>query len=67
MQGARAYTYGEDYFLGDRITVQDKKIRVQISTEVTEVERAWDEESYTVTLTLGNAAPTITQLVRKKG
>lgn len=67
MQGVRAYTFGEDYFLGDRITVQDTDLNIQISTEVTEIEKAWDEQGYSVTLTLGNAAPTIKQLILKKG
>lgn len=66
MTGARAYTFGEDYFLGDRITVEDKDLKVQISTEVTEYEQTWDEQGYTVLLTLGNAAPTITELVKKR-
>lgn len=66
MTGERAYTYGEDYFLGDRITVQDKDLAIQISTEVTEVEQSWDENSYSVVLTLGNSAPTIKQLIKKR-
>lgn len=66
MTGARAYTYGEDYFLGDRITVQDLDLLIQISTDITEVEQTWDEESYSVALTLGDSAPTIKQLIRKR-
>lgn len=66
MQGSRAYTYGEDYFLGDRITVEDKDLLIQVSTEVTEVEQVWDDESYSVSLTLGTSAPTITQLVKRR-
>lgn len=66
MQGARAYTYGEDYFLGDRITVQDIDLKIEVSTEVTEVEQTWDEESYSVVLTLGDSAPTIKELIQKR-
>lgn len=66
MQGARAYTYGEDYFLGDRITVQDIDLKIEVSTEVTEVEQTWDEEGYSVTLTLGDSAPTIKELIQKR-
>lgn len=66
MQGARAYTYGIDYFLGDRITVEDTDLLIQISTEVSEVEQTWDDQSYSVILTLGNSAPTITQLVKRR-
>lgn len=63
--GIRAYTYGEDYFLGDRITVEDRELQVQVSTEITEVEHTWDSEGYSVILTLGTSAPTITQLVKR--
>lgn len=66
MTGARAYTYGEDYFLGDRITVQDFDLKIQMSTTVEEVEQTWDEDGYSVILTLGNDAPTIKQLVNKR-
>lgn len=65
MQGARAYTYGVDYFLGDRITVEDTDLMIRVSTEITEVEQAWDVDGYSVILTLGQSAPTITQLIRK--
>lgn len=65
MTGARAYTYGEDYFLGDRITVEDKELMIRVSTDITEVTQSWSDESYSVTVTLGDAAPTITQLVRR--
>lgn len=63
--GATAYTYGKDYFIGDRITVQDKELGVQISTEITESQESWDESEYSLTLTLGTAAPTITRLVKR--
>lgn len=65
-KGIRVYTYGEDYFLGDRITVEDRDLLIQVSTEVTEVEHAWDSDGYSVILTLGTSAPTITQLIRKR-
>lgn len=67
MHGTRAYTYGEDYFLGDRITIQDLDLQIQISTDVTEVEQTWDADGHSVYLTLGAAAPTIKQLVKKRG
>ena len=64
--GVRVYTYGEDYFLGDRVTFQDHDLRVQISTEITEALEAWDETGYGVHLVIGNAAPTITELAKRR-
>lgn len=65
-KGVRAYTYGEDYFLGDRITVEDEELRIRVSTEVTEVEHSWDSDGESVFLTLGTSAPTITQLIKRR-
>lgn len=67
MTGQRAYTYGEDYFLGDKITVVDEDIKISVSTIIEEVEQTWDEESYSVRLTLGQDAPTIKQLIKQGG
>lgn len=66
MYGARAYEYGVDYFIGDRITMQDKNLAVQISTEISEAQQTWDENGYSVSLVLGTSAPTITQLLKRK-
>lgn len=66
MYGARAYEYGVDYFLGDRVTMQDKNLEVQVSTEISEVKKTWDEGGYGVSLVLGTSAPTITQLLKRK-
>lgn len=65
MYGERAYEYGVDYFIGDRITMQDRKLSIQVSTEISEAQEIWDENGYSVALTLGTSAPTITQLIRK--
>lgn len=66
MYGARAYEYGVDYSIGDRITMQDKNLAVQISTEISEAQQTWDENGYSVSLVLGTSAPTITQLLKRK-
>lgn len=65
MEGARAYEYGKDWFLGDRVTVQDSDLQIQVSTDITEIERTWDEGGYSITATMGKSAPTIKQLIRK--
>lgn len=66
MYGARAYEYGVDYSIGDRITMQDKNLAIQISTEISEAQQTWDENGYSVSLVLGTSAPTITQLLKRK-
>ena len=66
MYGPRAYEYGVDYFLGDRITMQDPNLGIQVSTEISEVQQFWDENGYSLSLVLGTSAPTITQLLKRK-
>lgn len=66
MYGARAYEYGVDYFIGDRVTMQDKNLAIQVSTEISGVQQTWDEDGYSVALVLGTSAPTITQLLKRK-
>lgn len=66
MLGEKAYEIGVDYNLGDRITVVDNVLGIQLSTEVTELSESYDENEYTVDATFGTAAPTITKLIKQK-
>lgn len=46
------YTYKEDYFLGDTVTVINK-YGIAVDTQVLEVVEVWDEDGYTCTPTFG--------------
>lgn len=46
------YTYKQDYFLGDIVTVINKH-GVEVNTQVLEVVEVWDENGYTCTPTFG--------------
>lgn len=45
--------YGEDYFIGDIVTVQDNFINVYINTRITEVTEVQDENGYAVNVVFG--------------
>lgn len=60
-----SFAYGVDYTIGDRITIQDKNLGVQVSTEISSAEEVWDDRGHTLTISLGTSAPTITQLIRR--
>ena len=45
--------YGEDYFLGDIVTVQDNYIQKYINTRITEVTEVQDENGYAVNVVFG--------------
>lgn len=61
-----SFVFGTDYLLGDRITVKDTELGIQVSTDVTEAKETWDNTGYGLVLSLGTTAPTITQLIRRK-
>ena len=52
IEPGQMYTYKEDYFLGDIVTVISK-YGVQADTQVLEVVEVWDENGYTCTPTFG--------------
>jgi len=45
--------YGDDYFLGDIVTVQDNYIQKYINTRITEVTEVQDENGYSVNVVFG--------------
>lgn len=48
-----AWKYGQDYFLGDIVTVQDNLINKYIDSRITEVTEVQDENGYTVDVVFG--------------
>lgn len=47
------WKYGQDYFLGDIVTVQDNLINKYIDSRITEVTEVQDENGYTVDVVFG--------------
>lgn len=60
------YTYGEDYQLGDTITVIDDRLGVTVDAVVQGVSRSAVGEDQTLTLTLGYEQPTIYDILKRK-
>lgn len=61
------YVLGEDYQLGDTITVTDQRLGVTADATVQAVERSVSGNGETMTLTLGYGQPTIEKWLRKAG
>ena len=61
------YVLGEDYQLGDTITVIDERMGVTADAVVQAVERAVGEDGESMVLTLGYSQPTIYDMIRKAG
>lgn len=47
------WKYGQDYFLGDVVTVQDNLIRKYINSRITEVTEVQDENGYAIDIVFG--------------
>lgn len=62
--GETQYTFGEDYFVGDKITVQDLRLGIQVDAVVSEAEETF-EETYDLTLTVGFSNLTILQKITR--
>lgn len=60
------YVYGEDFFLGDTITVIDDRLGVTVDAVVQGVQRAVDKNGESLTFTLGYGQPTIYDILKRK-
>lgn len=61
------YRLGDDYRLGDTITVIDERIGVTADAVVQGVQRSVSEAGESMVLTLGYSQPTIYDVLRKAG
>ena len=60
--GDTQYTFGKDYFVGDKITMQDKRLGVQVDAIISEAEEDF-EDTYGLSLTVGFSNLTILQKI----
>lgn len=60
------YTLGEDYQLGDTITVIDEKLNVTVDAAVQGVTRSISRTGETMELTLGYGQPTAYDILKRK-
>lgn len=58
------YVFGVDYFKGDKVTVVDRQLMVQVSARITSVEEDFGEE-YSLILTFGYSYPTLLTKVKR--
>lgn len=60
--GETQYTFGKDYFVGDKITMQDTRLGVQADAVISKVEEDF-EDTYDLSLTVGFSNLTILQKI----
>lgn len=60
------YTYGEDYQLGDTITVTDERLGVSADAVVRGIQRSVSGGVESLELTLGYSQPTLADILKRK-
>ena len=60
------YVCGQDFFLGDTITVTDERLGVSVDAVVQAVQRTAGENGETLTLTMGYGPPTLGDILKRK-
>lgn len=58
--------YNEDYFLGDKVTIFDAELEIQLNAVITEVEHAFDSIGETIYITFGFGPLTLAQKLKAK-
>jgi hypothetical protein len=64
VQGTVQYQYGVDYRKGDWVTIQDRDLGITISAKITEAQKIYDNEGFTLNITFGYTQPTYNYLLR---
>lgn len=59
--------YGEDFFIGDLVTIQDKLLNIQLDARITEVEHAFTSTGEELYITFGFGPLTLSKKLKVKG
>lgn len=57
--------YKIDYNLGDKVTVIDRELGIQLNTRIVEIEEIYEETGNKINLTFGSNTPTIIDMIRR--
>lgn len=60
-----AFIYGQDWDLGDIVTVQDKKWGVTLNSRITEIKEIYEVNGFNLECVFGNSIPTIIDKIKK--
>lgn len=64
--GVTGYKYGVDFFLGDKVTVYDSRLKVRVNAVITEVMKTFDEDGERLDITFGYEQPTLANKLRRR-
>lgn len=66
LTGEEGYIFGQDYNLGDIVTLTDHALNIQVQARVKEHQLSEDDNGRTDTLVFGISVPTITALIKRR-
>lgn len=64
--GVTGYVFGVDFFLGDKVTVYDSRLKVRTNAVVTSVLTTYDEDGERMDITFGYEQPTLANKLRRR-
>lgn len=64
--GVTGYEYGVDFFLGDKVTVYDARLKVRINAIVTSVMTTYDEDGERLDIVFGYEQPTLANKLKRR-
>lgn len=64
--GVTGYEYGVDFFLGDKVTVYDARLKVRINAVVTSVMTTYDEDGERLDIVFGYEQPTLANKLKRR-
>lgn len=63
--GKSNYNYGEDYFLGDKVTIEDKMLGISVDATILEVNESWEEKGYTLKISFGYSKLMLSKKIKR--
>lgn len=63
---SKLFIYGVDYNVGDTVALYSNKFKVSVDVTLTEMQKTWDSNGFTLTPTFGQRRPTIIDLIKRK-
>nr|WP_205610230.1 siphovirus ReqiPepy6 Gp37-like family protein [Clostridium sporogenes] len=61
----RNFYYEKDYDLGDIVTIQDRKLKVTMDSQITEIQEQYGKEGLKLKITFGSSIPTLLTTIKR--
>ncbi|HDK7186733.1 TPA: siphovirus ReqiPepy6 Gp37-like family protein [Clostridium botulinum] len=59
------FVYEKDYDLGDIVTIQDRKLKITMDSQITEIQEQYGKEGLKLKVTFGSSIPTLLTAIKR--